>query len=263
MVRALFPGCGHSFRSSLTDPVSADHRHRDRCLLHPLQRRRHRPVSHTGRTSVRRGPPHPRLAEDGDGGERGCLQLVPGPTGDLVAPDVVVRPGVLLHPRRFVFFWIVRPDYHQWPWLLGDPRAVVQRASLCRYADRLLPLSRSRTLTVFSPAVASVLTVIIAIASDRTKIRGPWMVLVLPLSVAGYAILITSKSNSVGRFPDSPPFARVRPDSRYAQVRYGALFLVASGLYSSVPPVLVWLRYESAGRGSQGSPCLITSAAPL
>ena len=59
-----------------------------------------------------------------------------------------------------------------------------------------------------------------AILSDRMQSRGPWMLVCLPFSIAGYAIIRTGVSN---------------------QAKYGALFLMASGLYTSVPPVLVWL----------------------
>lgn len=69
-------------------------------------------------------------------------------------------------------------------------------------------------------AVAAVLTVIAAYVSDRYQIRGPVMLAFLPLSVAGYAIISHTTDN---------------------HVKYGALFLMAGGLYPSVPPVLVWL----------------------
>ncbi|KAL8286668.1 hypothetical protein RQP46_004196 [Phenoliferia psychrophenolica] len=69
-------------------------------------------------------------------------------------------------------------------------------------------------------AVAATLTVVIAVMSDRLKSRGPFMLACLPVSIAGYALIRTSRSN---------------------HVRYGALFMMASGLYTSVPPVLVWL----------------------
>ncbi len=63
-------------------------------------------------------------------------------------------------------------------------------------------------------------TVVAAYASDRYKIRGPVMLAFLPLAIIGYAIIANAKSNSV---------------------KYGALFLMAGGLYPSVPPVLIWL----------------------
>ncbi|KAJ9098750.1 hypothetical protein QFC21_004398 [Naganishia friedmannii] len=73
-------------------------------------------------------------------------------------------------------------------------------------------------------AVAAVLTVIAAFVSDRYKIRGPVMLAFLPLSIIGYAIIRTTTQN---------------------HIKYGALFLMASGLYPSVPPVLVWLSNNS------------------
>ncbi|KAM0751485.1 retrograde regulation protein 2 [Meredithblackwellia eburnea MCA 4105] len=74
-------------------------------------------------------------------------------------------------------------------------------------------------------AVAAVLTVIVAFASDRIKSRGPFMLVTLPVAIAGYALIRTAKSN---------------------HTKYGALFLMAAGLYPSVPPVLVWLSNNSA-----------------
>lgn len=54
--------------------------------------------------------------------------------------------------------------------------------------------------------------VIAAYVSDRRKIRGPVMLCFLPLSIAGYAIIRSVHDN---------------------HVRYGALFLMAGGLYPS------------------------------
>jgi len=69
-------------------------------------------------------------------------------------------------------------------------------------------------------AVAAVLTVIAAFISDRFKVRGPVILAFLPLSIIGYAV-IANVTN--------------------VHVKYGALFLMAAGLYPSVPPILVWL----------------------
>jgi hypothetical protein len=79
---------------------------------------------------------------------------------------------------------------------------------------------RAQLFSVPPYAVAAVLTVIAAIWSDRRRTRGPVMLAFLPLSIAGYAIIANTTSN---------------------QTKYGALFLMAAGLYPSVPPVLVWL----------------------
>jgi len=79
---------------------------------------------------------------------------------------------------------------------------------------------RAQLFTVPPYAVAAVLTVVAAYISDRIPARGPIMLAFLPLSIAGYAIIRSTTK---------------------VHVKYGALFLMASGLYPSVPPVLVWL----------------------
>ena len=79
---------------------------------------------------------------------------------------------------------------------------------------------RAQLFSVPPYAVAAVLTVVAAYLSDRLPSRGPIILCFLPLSIAGYAILRTTTHN---------------------HVKYGSLFLIASGLYPSVPPVLVWI----------------------
>lgn len=61
-------------------------------------------------------------------------------------------------------------------------------------------------------AVAAFLTVLAAISSDRFRIRGPIMLAFLPISIIGYAIIRTTTNTSI---------------------KYGALFLMAGGLYPS------------------------------
>lgn len=69
-------------------------------------------------------------------------------------------------------------------------------------------------------AVAAFLTVCAAYVSDKYKIRGPIMLAFLPLSIIGYGVIAYTS------------------DTR---VKYGMVFMMAAGLYASVPPVLVWL----------------------
>jgi MFS family permease len=80
--------------------------------------------------------------------------------------------------------------------------------------------------SVIPYAVAAVVTVFIAVLSDRLKRRGTIMLFTLPVSIIGYAV-IANVHNS--------------------KVKYGMTFLMATGLYSSVPPVLVWISNNSAG----------------
>ncbi|ETI22534.1 hypothetical protein G647_06609 [Cladophialophora carrionii CBS 160.54] len=82
--------------------------------------------------------------------------------------------------------------------------------------------------SVIPYAVAAVVTVIVAVISDRMKLRGVVMLCTLPLAIIGYAAI-----------------ANVAKQDNHA--KYGMTFLMATGLYASVPPVLVWNSNNSAG----------------
>lgn len=68
--------------------------------------------------------------------------------------------------------------------------------------------------------------VLVAFLSDHFKLRGTLMLFTLPFAIIGYAV-IANTSN--------------------AQVGYGMTFLMSTGLYASVPCVLVWNSNNSAG----------------
>ncbi|KAK0759221.1 hypothetical protein N5P37_008103 [Trichoderma harzianum] len=80
--------------------------------------------------------------------------------------------------------------------------------------------------TVIPYAVATPTTVFVALVSDRIKLRGLPMLIMLPISIAGYATIAHVQS---------------------ASVRFGMTCLMAMGMYSSVPCVLVWNANNSAG----------------
>ncbi|KAI1431476.1 major facilitator superfamily domain-containing protein [Xylaria sp. CBS 124048] len=80
--------------------------------------------------------------------------------------------------------------------------------------------------SVIPYAVATVFTICTAYLSDRFKVRGIIMLCSLPIAIIGYAVIANTHINSV---------------------KYGMTFLMATGLYSSVPPVLGWLSNNSAG----------------
>lgn len=80
--------------------------------------------------------------------------------------------------------------------------------------------------SVIPYAVAACITVVAAVLSDRFRLRGPVMLCTLPLAIIGYAVIGNVKSNNV---------------------KFGMTFLMATGLYASVPPVLVWISNNSAG----------------
>lgn len=70
------------------------------------------------------------------------------------------------------------------------------------------------------------LLVVVAIVSDRLRLRGVVMLFTLPIAIIGYAAIANI---------DSP------------RVQYGMTFLMATGQYASVPCILVWLSNNSAG----------------
>ncbi|KAK7955962.1 uncharacterized protein PG986_005184 [Apiospora aurea] len=80
--------------------------------------------------------------------------------------------------------------------------------------------------SVIPYAAAAVVTVIVAFLSDRLRVRGIIMLFTLPIAIIGYAAIANTTN---------------------ARVKYGMTFLMATGLYSSVPPVLGWLSNNSAG----------------
>ncbi|KAJ6613475.1 MFS transporter [Mycena sp. CBHHK59/15] len=73
---------------------------------------------------------------------------------------------------------------------------------------------------------ATVLTVIVAVLSDRLKWRGPFILICLPFSIAGYILAIVATTNAA---------------------RYGAVFLIAAGIYPSAPAILSILPNNGAG----------------
>jgi len=86
----------------------------------------------------------------------------------------------------------------------------------------------AQLMTVPPYAVAATMTLIVAFASDRLKARGVVMLCTMPIAIIGYAVI----ANVGNEFP---------------KVKYGATIMMATGIYSSVPPVLAWLSNNSAG----------------
>ncbi|KAL4877908.1 major facilitator superfamily domain-containing protein [Aspergillus karnatakaensis] len=80
--------------------------------------------------------------------------------------------------------------------------------------------------TVIPYAVAALLTVVVAFLSDKVKLRGVIMLFTLPIAIAGYAAIGNISSPTV---------------------KYGMTFLMATGMYASVPCILVWNSNNSAG----------------
>lgn len=77
--------------------------------------------------------------------------------------------------------------------------------------------SRIQLLTVPPFVPATIVTIIVAIAADRLKSRGVFILCLLPISIIGYIILIASHNN---------------------EARYAAVFMLSFGIYASVPCIL-------------------------
>ncbi|RAL15309.1 putative MFS transporter [Aspergillus homomorphus CBS 101889] len=80
--------------------------------------------------------------------------------------------------------------------------------------------------TVIPYAVATPRLVIVAVVSDRLQLRGVVMLFTLPIAIIGYGAIANIYS----------------PSAKYAMT-----CLMATGLYSSVPCILVWNSNNSAG----------------
>ncbi|KAK3356550.1 putative MFS transporter [Lasiosphaeria hispida] len=81
--------------------------------------------------------------------------------------------------------------------------------------------------SVIPYAVAACTTLAVAFTSDRLKLRGVIMLCTMPIAIIGYAVI----ANLNG----------------HPRVKYGMTFMMAAGIYSSVPPILAWLSNNSAG----------------
>jgi len=86
--------------------------------------------------------------------------------------------------------------------------------------------NKAQLWTVIPYAVASVFTVIVALLSDRLALRGPVMLCTLPVAIIGYGVISQSTD---------------------PKVQYGMTFLMATGMYATVPCILSWNSNNSAG----------------
>ncbi|KAF1844145.1 MFS general substrate transporter [Cucurbitaria berberidis CBS 394.84] len=80
--------------------------------------------------------------------------------------------------------------------------------------------------TVIPYAVAAFFTVCVALLSDRLAMRGPVMLCTLPIAIIGYGVISRSTN---------------------PHVQYGMTFMMATGMYATVPCILSWNSNNSAG----------------
>lgn len=86
--------------------------------------------------------------------------------------------------------------------------------------------NKAQLWSVIPYAVASFFTVIVALLSDRLALRGPVMLCTLPVAIIGYGVISQSTN---------------------PKVQYGMTFLMATGMYATVPCILSWNSNNSAG----------------
>lgn len=86
--------------------------------------------------------------------------------------------------------------------------------------------NEAQLYTVPPYAVAAFFTIIVSLMSDRLSLRGPIMLVTLPVAIIGYGV-ISQTTNP--------------------KIQYGMTFLMATGMYASVPCILSWNSGNSAG----------------
>ncbi|KAL8800450.1 MAG: hypothetical protein Q9182_005162 [Xanthomendoza sp. 2 TL-2023] len=87
--------------------------------------------------------------------------------------------------------------------------------------------AQAQLLTVPPYSVATVLTLIVAVASEKTRIRAPFIMATSSLAVIGYIVLLTNTQ---------------------PRVAYGGTILAAAGIYPSVAIVLSWPANNVSGQ---------------
>ncbi|KAK8080813.1 hypothetical protein PG997_008631 [Apiospora hydei] len=131
--------------------------------------------------------------------------------------------GILSGLYSFGLF-VRYPDPYRYTTQSPPNRLVIQLPTII--AALGYTANEAQLWSVIPYAAAAVVTVIVAFLSDRLRVRGIIMLFTLPIAIIGYAAIANTTN---------------------PRVKYGMTFLMATGLYSSVPPVLGWLSNNSAG----------------
>ncbi|KAK0264616.1 hypothetical protein LTR35_017311 [Friedmanniomyces endolithicus] len=149
------------------------------------------------------------------------------------SPRAVLPGSPCTGPERFQWSEVRRGIVNPQLWLSGTAyfSILVGLYSFSLFlptiiADLGYTANEAQLWSVIPYAVASVVTVITAIVSDRLRLRGPVILATLPIAIIGYAVIANTHLDSV---------------------KFGMTFLMATGLYASVPPILVWISNNSAG----------------
>ncbi|KAK7061707.1 MFS general substrate transporter [Favolaschia claudopus] len=161
-------------------------------------------------------------------GEKGDIET----REDVVSPDSQSKP-VHLTDEKFEMYEVIRglTDFQTWCTGVAYGGLIVSLYSFSLFLPTIVAglgySGKDAQLHTVPPYVpATVLTVIVAVMSDRLKWRGPFILICLPFAIIGYILAIAAKTNAQ---------------------RYGAVFLIAAGVYPSGPAILSILPNNGAG----------------
>jgi len=147
------------------------------------------------------------------------------PSGDMDLPRLM--------EEKFEWREVVRglTDFQTWVTGIAYMGLIVSLYSFSLFLPTIVSglgyQGKSAQLHTVPPYVpATVLTVVVAFLSDRLKWRGPFILICLPFAIAGYILVIAASNNSQ---------------------RYGAVFLIAAGIYPSAPAILSILPNNGSG----------------
>jgi hypothetical protein len=99
--------------------------------------------------------------------------------------------------------------------------------------------ANAQLLTVPPYAVATILTVIIAVLSEKTKLRSPFIAASSSLAIVGYIILLTAPTHKPG-------------------VSYVGTIFAAAGIYPSCAIVLSWAAANVSGQTKRATATALT-----
>ncbi|PWY99042.1 MFS transporter, partial [Testicularia cyperi] len=95
-----------------------------------------------------------------------------------------------------------------------------------------ITIARLQLLTVPPYVPATAMVIIVAYLADKTRMRGPYILMLLPVSMIGYIMLLATND---------------------ARVKYGATFLIALGIYPVAPCILTIPINNTSGLYKRGT----------
>lgn len=187
----------------------------------------------------------PVLTANGDSIEKQShLRPVTAPTAVGAVSDThdtAVRQAMVFEEEQFEWREVRRGLMEPQAWFTGIAYLLICN---CLYSFSLflptilrgiypaITTTRLQLLTVPPYIPATVLVIIIAYLADKTRMRGPFILALLPLSMVGYIMLLITHD---------------------AKVKYGATFLIALGIYPTAPCILSLPINNTSGLYKRGT----------